>query len=304
VARPQGDGNGDSVLECDLGAYEVCTCPVPVAIPLNITQSDNDIRLSWPDYPANREYVVHRATSPFQPFPDLISITVHSNSYIDYGAVGDPQTNYFYGVVGENACGDQSALSNKVGEFDFGITPGGNQLKFTMIALPLEGADLPTNADEVATYIDPSGGIKVVAKWMPMTRSFLVRRVGSRFSSPSFDVFPGDVLFVGANDTAPDSFAWVGYVPTAGSITNTLYTSPQRTYTANTIIVPLDQSDHFTPTALGLSADIGGVDAVAKWNRHTQRWIIRTARLGPNFDVYPGYPYVVIIDDSAPPSWP
>ena len=72
----------------------------------------------------------------------------------------------------------------------------------------------------------------------------------------------------------------------------------------NFVMVPLARSGHYVPTALGLADDIGGVLAVARWNRHTQRWVIRTASLGTNFDVYPGYPYAVLTDNTAPPSWP
>jgi hypothetical protein len=299
VDRPQGDGNGDLDLECDLGAYEIGTCPAPVQPTLSITRSEDDIQLSWTDDPANREYVFYRNTDPFNPFANLISVTVPFVTRTDYGAVGNVLMNYFYRVAGDNACGQRSALSNKTGEFDFGITPGGNRLRLTMIALPLEGDDLPTTADEVAAYIDPEGSIRAVAKWRPLTGSFLVRRVGAPFGTPDFAVAPGDTLVIGADSTAPDSFAWVGGVPARRTITNTLHP-----LAANTIIVPLDQSGHFTPTALGLGADIGGVLAVARWNRNTQRWVIRTASVGTNFPIFPGYPYVVLTDNSAPPSWP
>ncbi len=294
VDRPQGAGSA-----CDLGSYEIGTCAAPVPVTLSIARSDNDIQLSWTDDPANREYVYYRNTDPFNAFTNLISMTLPGNSYVDYGATGDLQMNYFYRVAGDNACGDRSTLSNKVGEFDFGITPGGRRIKLTMIALPLEGANIPTTADEVAEYIDPLGSIKAVAKWQPQTRSFLVRRVGAPFGTPDFAVAPGDTLVIGANSAAPGSFAWVGDVPIRGSITNTLHADA-----ANFIMVPLDESGEFTPTAAGLAADIGGVLAVARWNRLTQRWVIWTASAGTNFDVYPGYPYAVVTDGSAPPSWP
>jgi hypothetical protein len=300
VDRPQGDGNGDLDLECDLGAYEIGTCAAPVPVTLSIAHNDNDIELAWTDDPANREYVLYRNTDPFNPPTNLISMTFPTNSYVDYEVIGDRQMNYFYGVVGDNACGEHSTLSNKVGEFDFGITPGVRRLRLTLIALPLEGASLPTTADGVAAYIDPNGSVQVVAKWQPLTRSWVVRRVGAPFGTPDFAVAPGDVLFIGADSTAPDSFAWVGDVPTRGSIINTLHADA-----TNFIMVPLDESGEFTPTAQGLANDIGGVLRVARWNRLTQRWVIYTAGGGGvNFAVDPGYPYAVVTDGSAPPSWP
>jgi hypothetical protein len=296
--RPK-DGDGGGPVYRDMGAFEYGSCLAPVMPSLSIERAGDDVLLSWTKHNVDREYVYYRNTDPFQPFANLISMTLHTTGTIDYGAIGNPQMNYFYRVAGDNPCGDRSALSNKVGEFDFGITPGGHRLKLTMIALPLEGADLPTTADEVATYIDPDGSIRAVAKWQPLTRSWLVRRVGAPFGTADFAVSPGDTLFVGANSAAPGSFAWVGDVPARHAVTNTLHANA-----ANFVIIPLDQSGHFTPTALGLAGDIGGVIAVARWNRHTQSWVIRTASAGTNFDVYPGYPYAILTDGSAPGSWP
>ncbi len=292
VDRPQG-------AYCDLGAVEIGTCPAPVPCTLSIARDGNDLTLSWTESDDNREYVFYRTTDPFDPSANLITMTTPFLNYTDYGAVGDPQMNYFYRVAGENACGERSDLSNKVGEFDFGITPGVKRIRLTMIALPLEGADLPTTADGVAEYIDPEGSIRAVAKWRPQTRSWMVRRVGAPFGTPDFPVAPGDTLFVGADSAAPESFAWVGDVPPRRAITHTLYANG-----VNFVMVPLARSGHYVPTALGLADDIGGVTAVARWNQNTQRWVIRTASVGTNFDVYPGYPYAVLTDNSAPPSWP
>jgi predicted outer membrane repeat protein len=284
---------------CDLGAVEIGTCPAPVPCTLSIARDGSNLTLSWTESDDNREYVFYRTTNPFDPYANLITMTTPFLSHTDYGAIGDPQMNYFYRVAGENACGERSDLSNKVGEFDFGITPGERRLRLTMIALPLEGAGLPASADEVAEYIDPEGSIRAVAKWQPLTRSWMVRRVGAPFGTPDFPVAPGDTLFIGADSTAPESFAWVGDVPPRRAITHTLYANA-----VNFVMVPLARSGHYVPTALGLADDIGGVLAVARWNRNTQRWVIRTASVGTNFAVYPGYPYAVLTDNSAPPSWP
>lgn len=173
-------------------------------------------------------------------------------------------------------------------------------LHFAMISLPLVGADMPQNADEVATYIDPGGGVRAVGKWNPGTESWMVRRVGSPHGTPDFAVSPGDVLMLGMTPSTPETFAWVGNLPAAGAIKNNL--SPGK---VNTVLVPLDQSGQFTMTADGLAAEIGGVTHVIKWSAVLQRWSIRVVGVsGLNFPIRPGYPYVILTDGTAPSVWP
>jgi len=313
VDRPQDGGSGTA--NCDIGAYERGTCPAPVPCTLNIDRDGNHILLDWDKHTENREVEIWRGTDPF----DISSSSkigtnlTNDTTYKDFDVIGDPLTNYYYAVRGQNACGDYSALSNIVGEFDFRLSEEETAqafaaagllrfLHFALISLPLEGDDLPTTADKVAEYIDLDGSVKGVARWNPLTQSWVVRRVGNPFGTPDFPVSPGDVLFLALTKAAPDTFAWVGDVPAAGSIQNTLVAGG-----INAIIVPLDQSGEFTMTADGLAADIGDVTHVGFRSTAQQRWYLRVVgKLGLNFPVFPGYPYAVKLPETItiPPLWP
>ena len=73
----------------------------------------------------------------------------------------------------------------------------------------------------------------------------------------------------------------------------------------NLISIPLNQGRNFTMTADGLANDIGGVVAVAYWNRTQQRFIVREVGVrGQNFTVRLGRPYVVIAGGNPPSVWP
>jgi hypothetical protein len=304
----------DTAGSCDIGAYEAGTCSPPAAPALIIAGDGNHIRLGWDEYDENREVEIWRGSDPavYSTFSQIWVNLGVDTTYIDYDAIGDLLTNNFYAVRGQNACGDFSAFSNLVGEVDFRLNEEEQTtsldasagllryLHFALISLPLEGADLPTSADQVADYADPGGSVKAVARWNPLTHTWVVRRVGNPFGTPDFPVAPGDVLLLGMIAGSPDSFAWVGEVPAAGSIQNILV--PGR---VNFVLLPLDQGGQFTLTADGLAADIGDVSYVGAWSALQQQWYIRAVGVsGLNFPVRPGYPYGVVTGQSTPYLWP
>jgi len=50
--------------------------------------------------------------------------TTTSTTYTHSGSLGDPAANHFYVITTVNACGAASGYSQRVGEFDFALTPG------------------------------------------------------------------------------------------------------------------------------------------------------------------------------------
>jgi len=50
-------------------------------------------------------------------------ITTTSGQFLDPDALGDSAQNHYYQVLGIRADG-QATISGRVGEFDFGLTPG------------------------------------------------------------------------------------------------------------------------------------------------------------------------------------
>ena len=71
----------------------------------------------------------------------------------------------------------------------------------------------------------------------------------------------------------------------------------------NFISVPIHRTDLVDADAL--AAEIGGVFSVSRYNAATQDLTWRLPGVsGENFPVLPGYPYIVCLDETAPPVWP
>ncbi len=115
------------------GQAPACT---PAAAPaISITDAYSpDVRLSWPHQPPDTSYQVWRDTSPhFEPaaegtLVETLTATGDPMTYDDAGRIGDPDVNHFWVVRGVVA-GGASGPSNRVGEFDFELTPGSGGLR-------------------------------------------------------------------------------------------------------------------------------------------------------------------------------
>jgi hypothetical protein len=175
---------------------------------------------------------------------------------------------------------------------------------YNALTLVLDGTGI-TMADELATYV---GGTFEVLKWDAGTQQWAVRRPTQPWIGPDFPLAVGNPYFVAVDSTAVSPVTFVGDVPPQESVVFTLLpgTSPNLAdWKYNFISLPLDRSD--ITTADGLAADIGGVYEVLKWDASLQQWAVRRPTqpwIGPDFDVYIGYPYMVRLDDTAPTSWP
>jgi subtilisin-like proprotein convertase family protein len=93
---------------------------------LDISYSGNNATLSWADAGAS-QYKVYRSTDPYFTPDDATNLlgTAHATSYADSDGVGDAAANYYYKVIGVDACPPtDSNYTERVGEFDFPLTPG------------------------------------------------------------------------------------------------------------------------------------------------------------------------------------
>ena len=92
---------------------------------ITISQTNaTDLRLSWQHDPVYTSYEVYQDFSPyFQPSgsPQAV-IDAYPWQFDDTNALGDPTQNRYYLVKGNSPTG--STWSNRVGEFDFALTPG------------------------------------------------------------------------------------------------------------------------------------------------------------------------------------
>jgi hypothetical protein len=87
----------------------------------------DQLELTWTPDSSNCRYNVWQLTAPHQPPGSgllLDTLPAGSDSYSISGVIGDPLTNYYF-VVEAIGCAGDSAVSPEIGEFDFGLEPGG-----------------------------------------------------------------------------------------------------------------------------------------------------------------------------------
>ena len=108
----------------DIGAFEYGQ---PLYLPLVeiATLGTTDVRLSWDSLLWYNQFQVWRSTDPyFQPAGSPHAEVIYEPwQYDDANARGDPGVNYFY-LVTDELSGGATSQSNRVGEFDFALTPG------------------------------------------------------------------------------------------------------------------------------------------------------------------------------------
>ncbi|MCS6844059.1 MAG: M20/M25/M40 family metallo-hydrolase [Caldilineales bacterium] len=109
----------------------VLTAAPPQAPAVAIGGSGGAINLAWAHVSPNMAYQVHRGESPYftaegstqragfnLPFPNPVTYSDPASG------LGNPLVNHFYVVLGVNAAG-ATVASQRVGEFDFALAPGG-----------------------------------------------------------------------------------------------------------------------------------------------------------------------------------
>ena len=258
--------------------------------------------LSWNDINGAASYRVYRGTEPyFTPAVNTAIADVTTLIYTDTGTIGTPDSNYSYLVAAVDDEGRESAPSNRFGEFDFALSPGppGGERKYNLIALNLEVPGV-TDADSLASYAGT--GVYMVIRYDAPTQSIVWRLPG--LAGENFPVQVGEPYFLYLDDTASNTLSLVGGVPSQDTISFALTKAELGgSCKYNFITMPLDKDD--LTDADALAADIGGVYMVIRYNAETQDLTWRLPGLaGENFQVRPGYPYIVCLNENAPAIWP
>jgi hypothetical protein len=108
--------------------FSVChNLEAPASVGIAINTGENGVDLSWSAVTSTDHYQVWENSDPyFTPDTqnDTPLKTTTDTAYTHPGSLGDPAVNHFYTITAVNACGNASGLSNRVGEFDFGLVPG------------------------------------------------------------------------------------------------------------------------------------------------------------------------------------
>jgi len=120
------DGDGRTDFPEDEGCTSAAgTSEVGPVVSIQVVNSD-DVRLSWTHQDIYARYDIWRSEQPYftRMGPPRATVDASPWQYEDADAVGDVAHNYFYLVQG--VAEDGRAYANRVGEFDFALTPGGN----------------------------------------------------------------------------------------------------------------------------------------------------------------------------------
>jgi hypothetical protein len=286
--------------------------PPPQAVAdLAGVRAGNDLQLAWsaatqdirgnpitPDH-----YRVYRCVGEpyFVPNPSDIVVTPSTPSFTDPGVLDDPAAPPYYVVTAVDSAGFESAPSNRLGAFAFDMTPaaGAGERAYNLIAV---NVDVPgvSDADTLAAYVGP--GVYMILQHNATTQTIEWRLPG--LAGTDFPIGVGDVVFLYLDDTAPGVVSLIGAVPAVGSVSFDLSRpAPGGSCMYNFISVPLHRDDLVDADAL--AADISGVYSVGRYNANTQDLTWRIPGVsGQNFPVRAGYPYIVCLDETAPPTWP
>lgn len=248
----------------------------------------NDIVLTWATHAANDGYEVHRSTTPFftpTPASLLTTLAADRTSYTDVGAASSTQLRYFYIVQAKAA--SRVAPSNQIGAMRYSLNNSGNQ--YTLLGIPFAVSGL-TTAAALATYL---GEVATLLKWSPTTQSF-------RFFIPpatgdNFTIAAGDAIFVQTKAGAQSSVVFTGSVATVA------YTLMANSY--NFLTLPPQRSA--LTTASQVAANLGHTRALLSWQADTQTFrIFVPPNTGDNFTLGVGQPLIVLLDSTAPATWP
>jgi hypothetical protein len=259
-------------------------------------------RLSWTEAVGATSYNVYRGTTPYFTPNEPPHATTQALTYDDVGALGDSSANYFYVVKAVSSAGTKSAASNRVGEFDYDMTPGTSlERKYNFIGVPLATVGV-TNAKSLAAYI--GDGVYMTIQHEATTQSMLwwLAELGL---GTNFAVETGHPYFLHLTDEAATVLTFTGDVPAVGSTRfNLSRPSSGESCKYNFITLPFDKTAVTTANQLG--ADIGGVYMVLKYHAPTQSivWWLPDISGGTNFTVRTGYPYIVCLKETAPSRWP
>lgn len=261
-------------------------------------------RLSWNGVAGVDRYHIYRDTyAYFTPGTPYATVTSPGTTYDDANALGDVANNYFYVIRAACENGFESAISNRIGEFDYILETASYSNLFNMIGLPLDSTSLitPFQASGLINYV--GGGVEQVLRWDSALQGY---EFYDTFS-PSFLNFPltiGQAYLLETDSEVSPLLSLVGNVPLQGSVTFDFTLGSSSTCAFNSLTIPLDRTD--ITQASDLMADITGVEQVLKWNVVLQGYESYDG-FGPfftNFAVKAGYPYLVCLNNTAPNSWP
>jgi hypothetical protein len=310
TARPSEivfDSSGNMYVSTFQSPARMMRFAPPDPVTVSIAKSGNDVVLSWAHSDALVDhYEVWTSADPYFLPNDpgstkLADVTpvLSSGTYTHTAALGNASVHHFYVVRAVNSFGLTSAISNRVGEFEFDLLPGviGTD-NYSVIALPLDVLSQIADADQLATYI--GSGVQQVLSWEPVSQSYEFWLPPFAFGT-NFALQTGRAYWLLLDNSAASLVSFVGGVPAPGAISfSMLGDSAACLY--NDFSLPLDEAA--ITTASQMSSSIGDIEQTLHWDAASQsfEFWLPDFGFGTDFPTNIGNPYHTCM--RAPKNWP
>jgi len=272
----------------------------PLAVSdLSIQIVGDAIQLAWTGITADTSglaasidrYVIYRGTSAyFTPTPadsigstDSLTLGFTDADIGGANVVGDTLVQYFYVIQVVDFLENRSALSNRVGEYDYQLVTT-STTDFNLVGIPFTATGI-TTADELIAAIG-SNNVLTVNNYVAASQSF-----ESRFAAgfgANFAVIPGGIYQI--NSAVDTIFSVAGAVPAAGSISYSIITTATTDF--NFLMIPFEREADFSVAQDVIDNIPGVLNTLNNFVAGSQSYESRfAAGFGSNFIVKAGKPY-------------
>ena len=236
-------------------------------------------------------YVIYRGISAYFTPTQLDSIGATDNltlTFIDTdingaNVVGDTAVQYFYVVGVVDFLERPSAISNRVGEFDYALTTT-TTTNYNLVSVPFTNTGI-TDAVSLISALGASN-VFTVNRFVVSSQSYQ-----SRFAAgfgTNFAVTAGGIYQINAAQNA--TFSVAGNVPAPGSISYSIQTTATTDY--NFVMIPFELESSFAVAQDVINSVPGLFNTLNEFRATSQSYVSRFAiGFGTNFAVKAGKPY-------------
>jgi hypothetical protein len=278
-----------------------------LSITLENFTKGGDIRLTWTEPFDNIDvgrYVIHRSTSTAVLGDSLAGTT--DTTYLDTGAVGDPDSNYVYAVRAVDTSENKSAASNQVGEYDnsLQVTTGTD---YTWISVCLGGTGLVMASDleaHIEANSSPACDCYTISEWNSTAQNYTTYTT-IPIPLGDFALEAGHAYRVEVSTNSV--WTQVGDVLPSDSVSFDLSATTGTDYTWISIpmhLATLDSTSDLEAHIEANSSPACDCYTISEWNSTAQNYTTYTTIPFPigNYSVTAGKPYRVEVNTNT--VWP